>query len=513
MAVLAPGVAQGLIQGLDASRQEAVRRQQLAAQKQLMDYQAWQIESARQAAARQAQARQNFALPAPPPQSQMPSAPAPQPPQPGQPSVPMAQPLQAIPPYQTVDRSGNLTGVIPGQAPGVTGFHGDPAVARQAIMSSSMPPQDKQLALRQLAAQSGGLMAPPPVASQQPALPTVTDPEQELVTAIRKAHPGITDAELSDVLADPRAQAWINNRYKVLGLQQTQTADRLKLMQEQRAIAYQQAEEARQAARDAEIARHNKVMEQQGAERVGQSAGGAADPSVLNNQIDLALTGMPKASIVAGWGAAASAQWNKVASGAVERLMQQNPGMSRSDAAAEFANLELRYRAQGVGKSAEARTAATTATNMRIASTEAKAMVSLAQQYSDAVNRTEYPNINAIENAVKKGTGDPNIVRLNTALNSLINSYARAINPRGAPTVSDKDHAREVVNAAYSKGQLSSILDVMGREMTIALGSAEGVNREYSGTGQPKAPKVGSIEDGYRFKGGDPASPSSWEKQ
>ena len=31
-------------------------------------------------------------------------------------------------------------------------------------------------------------------------------------------------------------------------------------------------------------------------------------------------------------------------------------------------------------------------------------------------------------------------------------------------------------------------------------------------THHSKGPKVGSVQDGYRFKGGDPANPSNWEK-
>lgn len=59
-------------------------------------------------------------------------------------------------------------------------------------------------------------------------------------------------------------------------------------------------------------------------------------------------------------------------------------------------------------------------------------------------------------------------MQLNTALNSLVNVYARAINPKGVATVDDKKHARELVNAAYSSGQLSGIFQVMDQEMAAA---------------------------------------------
>lgn len=191
--------------------------------------------------------------------------------------------------------------------------------------------------------------------------------------------------------------------------------------------------------------------------------------------------------------------------------MTENPGISKTDAAKMFGQGQIGYKAEGSGRMAEARTASTIAANMAIASDEAKTMINVAQNYSDKVSRTEFPNINSIENAVKKGTGNVEVVQLNTALNSLVNSYARAISPKGMPTVSDKDHAREIVNAAYSSGQLSGIFDVMKQEMSAALGSAQ--RHRAGGEGQLQSgPKVGTEEGGYRFKGGDPSKQSSWEK-
>ena len=135
------------------------------------------------------------------------------------------------------------------------------------------------------------------------------------------------------------------------------------------------------------------------------------------------------------------------------------------------ANL-LELGVAGAGALAGERSLGVQTAKMSTAANEANQMIGIARELSTAVDRTEFPTINAISNAVSKGTGDVNIVQLNTALNALVNSYARAISPTGTPTVSDKNHAREVVNAAYSNNQLNGILDIMQSEMAIARESA-----------------------------------------
>ena len=127
-----------------------------------------------------------------------------------------------------------------------------------------------------------------------------------------------------------------------------------------------------------------------------------------------------------------------------------------------------------------------------VAANEAAKMIDVVRADSAAVDRTKYPNINAIQNAIDKGTGGKEIVQLNASINALVNSYARAINPRGVATVSDKNHAREVINSAYSKGQIESIMERMQTEMDIAKaspGEAAKQLREQR-TGKP-APSVG----------------------
>ena len=142
-----------------------------------------------------------------------------------------------------------------------------------------------------------------------------------------------------------------------------------------------------------------------------------------------------------------------------------------------------------IGAGAGARTAGTTQANISIASDEARRMIGVARTIIPKVNPSEYPSLNAVQNAISKGTGGVEIVQLNTALNSLINSYARAINPRGTPTVSDKAHAREIVNSAMSKGQLEGTLAVMEQEMDAALAAADaGRSRGTPKDGTPATP-------------------------
>ena len=132
----------------------------------------------------------------------------------------------------------------------------------------------------------------------------------------------------------------------------------------------------------------------------------------------------------------------------------------------------LELGVSAAGATAAERSLATQTAKMSTAANEASKMAGVVRDLSDKVDRTEFPTINAVSNAVSKGTGGKEIVQLNTSINALVNSYARAISPTGQPTVSDKNHAREVINSAYSTGQLSAILDVMQQEMDIAREAA-----------------------------------------
>lgn len=147
---------------------------------------------------------------------------------------------------------------------------------------------------------------------------------------------------------------------------------------------------------------------------------------------------------------------------------------------------------ENIASGAGARALGVQSAKMQTAAIEADKMIDIVRNTSAAIDRTQFPTINAIQNAVDKGTGGREIVQLNTAINSLVNSYARAISPTGQPTVSDKNHAREVINSAYSNGQIDAITDIMRQEMAIAKASpkeAQEAAREMR-KGETKTPSV-----------------------
>jgi hypothetical protein len=180
---------------------------------------------------------------------------------------------------------------------------------------------------------------------------------------------------------------------------------------------------------------------------------------------------------------------NKIA----ERAKAQ--GMGGADIAARVAEFQ--------GMKAGQRTLGTRTAQIEMAVTEAQNIIPIALATSEKVDRTKYPTLNSILQAAQKGTGDENVVRLASATNALINVYSRAISPTGTPTVSDKDHAREIIDKAYSQGQYKAVIDLMQQEMAAARKSPGQVRDAMRGgiTGKepaPAAPAAGWNDDKER---------------
>ena len=135
-------------------------------------------------------------------------------------------------------------------------------------------------------------------------------------------------------------------------------------------------------------------------------------------------------------------------------------GWSGADIAAQVADFS--------GTMAGSRTTGQRAAQIALAATEAEKMIDVALERSKAFDRTNFVPVNKALVAFANNTGTPEARAFGTAVNSLVNVYARAISPSGVPTVSDKDHAREILSTADSPEQFKAAIDVMRQELKIA---------------------------------------------
>jgi hypothetical protein len=204
-------------------------------------------------------------------------------------------------------------------------------------------------------------------------------------------------------------------------------------------------------------------------EKVDMMRAGALDPDTLGFMAQQVLAGdkSPFANLGRGQQGA-----QNIAALRKEVLRQaQTRGLAGSDLAA--------LNAEFAGLQAGERTLGTRTANVEMAASEVQQLAPLALQASEAVDRTQYPTLNKILMAAEQGTGDENVVRLSVSVNGLVNTYARAISPTGNPTVSDKDHAREILEGAWSKGQFRAGVDQIGKEIAAARKSPASVRGEF----------------------------------
>jgi hypothetical protein len=134
------------------------------------------------------------------------------------------------------------------------------------------------------------------------------------------------------------------------------------------------------------------------------------------------------------------------------------------------------------------------------------------------------PYINKwVENG-ETGTGDPNVPQYVTALLTAANEYAKIMSgstgSQGS-TVDARHEAAERFSPYLNQGQIEGVIrvaeqDMANRKQQLNARVKDIQERIRGGSGggaaSSVAPAVGTVEDGYRFKGGDPANSENWEK-
>jgi hypothetical protein len=134
-----------------------------------------------------------------------------------------------------------------------------------------------------------------------------------------------------------------------------------------------------------------------------------------------------------------------------------------------------------------------------------------------------FKDLNEAQIWLEQRVNDPVTARYMVAIMAVASDYSRIMSGGAASIAQTPEGARVEALKQFPPGMnlaaLESRIAVMEREAKGRMeGAEESIQRQREqitspGARQSSGPKAGAVEDGYRFKGGDPADPKNWTKQ
>jgi hypothetical protein len=136
----------------------------------------------------------------------------------------------------------------------------------------------------------------------------------------------------------------------------------------------------------------------------------------------------------------------------------------------------LENQIASTGKSAEARTIGTSVGKSAVSAGTFASGVTNALEASKKVGRGEFVPFNKAEQLYKQNTSDPDFADFKAAHETMIREYAKAINPNGNPTVSDMNHARELLSTATDEPAYERVVARLQSEVANKQKNLEKLN-------------------------------------
>lgn len=141
------------------------------------------------------------------------------------------------------------------------------------------------------------------------------------------------------------------------------------------------------------------------------------------------------------------------------RLAKEN-NMTGADLAANTAEF--------MGILAAERVLGTRGAGIDLGIAEAGKFAPMVLRASDMVDRTKFPTVNSLLLAAEKGTGGEAVIRLIDSLNAYKMAYTQILTRGGMPTDDSRRRADEIIDKAWSNGQIKTALDQLNQEMNGA---------------------------------------------